>query len=103
MARTRRRVAYRKRYQNKLSMFLVTFVVMLMVVVVAIRSAGIRQKIEVKEAYAKQLDQQIEKEQKRTEEIEEFGKKVHTKGYYEEVAREKMGLVYEDEILFKEE
>ena len=59
MARTRRRVAYRKRYQNKLSMFLVTFVVMLMLVVVAIRSAGIRQKIEVKEAYAKQLDQQI--------------------------------------------
>ncbi|MGN0403336.1 MAG: septum formation initiator family protein [Acetatifactor sp.] len=103
MARTRRKVAYRKRHQNKLSMFLVSLVVMMMVVVVAVRSAGIRQKIEVKEAYAQQLDNQIEDEQKRTEEIEEFGKRVHTKGYYEEVAREKMGLVREGEILFKEE
>jgi cell division protein FtsB len=28
---------------------------------------------------------------------------VQTKGYIEEVAREKLGLVYENEILFKED
>lgn len=41
-------------------------------------------------------------ENARTESITEFGKEVQTKGYIEDVAREKLGLVYEDEILFKE-
>ena len=35
--------------------------------------------------------------------IQEYGKEVQTKGYIENVAREKLGLVYEDEILFKQE
>ena len=47
------------------------------------------------------LDAQIEKEQNRTLEIEELGKEVQTKGYIEDIAREKLGLVYEGEILFK--
>ena len=44
---------------------------------------------------------QIAAEKARTLEIEAFGKEVQTKGYIEKVAREKLGLVYEDEILFK--
>lgn len=39
----------------------------------------------------------------RTLEIEALGKEVQTKGYIEDVAREKLGLVYEDEILFKQD
>ena len=35
------------------------------------------------------------------EEIEEFRKYTETKKYVEEVAKERLGLVYEDEILFK--
>ena len=36
-------------------------------------------------------------------EIEEFRKYTQTKAYIEEVAKDKLGLVYEGEILFKEE
>ena len=36
-------------------------------------------------------------------EIEEFEKYTHTKKYIEEVARDRLGLVYEGEILFKDE
>ena len=43
----------------------------------------------------------IEQEEKRTEEIEELKKYVQTKKYAEEIAKERLGLVYEDEILFK--
>ena len=39
----------------------------------------------------------------RAKEIEEYGKYVQTKKYAEEVAKEKLGLVYEDEIIFKAE
>ena len=61
----------------------------------------LRQKIDVKVQEGMALDAQIEKEQNRTLEIEELGKEVQTKGYIEDIAREKLGLVYEGEILFK--
>ena len=38
-----------------------------------------------------------------TKEIEELKKYVQTKKYVEEVAKERLGLVYKDEILFKAE
>ena len=39
----------------------------------------------------------------RSLEIEEYEKYTQTKKYIEEVARDKLGLVYEGEILFKDE
>lgn len=103
MAR-RRRVAYRKKQQqNRFSMFLVTLVVLMLLILAGVRSVELRQKIEAKAAEAAQLDVQIEKEMSRAQEIEALRKEVQTKGYIERVAREKLGLVYEGEILFKQE
>ncbi len=101
MAR-RNRVAYRKRAQNRFSMFLVTLVVLLILVLVQMGSMELQRKIDVKAAEEASLKTQIEAEQKREQEIANFGKEVQTKGYIEDVAREKLGLVYEDEILFKQ-
>ena len=102
MAR-KRRVAYRKRQQNRFSMFLVTLVVVMMLVLVGVRSVELRSKIDAKAAELSQLEAQSEAEEERAAEIEALGKEVQTKGYIEDVAREKLGLVYEDEILFKQE
>ena len=102
MAR-KRRVAYRKRQQNRFSMFLVTLVVVMMLVLVGVRSVELRSKIDAKAAELSQLEAQIEAEEERAAEIEALGKEVQTKGYIEDVAREKLGLVYEDEILFKQD
>lgn len=97
----RQRVAYRKRHQNRFSMFLVSLVVVMIMVVVAVQSVTLQEKIDAKTHELQQLEAQIADEQKRTEEIEEFAKEVKTKGYIENVAREKLGLIYEGEILFK--
>lgn len=102
MAGTRRKAAYRRRHQNRFSMFLVSLVVVMIMVVVAVKSVDLKQKIDAKAQEAQQLDTQIEAEKERAREIEEFGKEVQTKGYIENIAREKLGLVYEGEILFKE-
>ena len=102
MAR-RQRVAYRKRQQNRFSMFLATLVVVLILVLVGVKSIELRYKIDQKRTEAAQLEAQIEAEMQRTLEIEALGKEVQTKGYIEDVAREKLGLVYEDEILFKQD
>lgn len=99
----KRRVAYRKRSQNRFSMFLVTLVVVMIMIVVAVKSVDLRQKIDTYTDKENQLNSQLEAEQKRTEEIEEYRTYTQTKRYVEEVAKDKLGLVYEGEILFKEE
>ncbi len=99
----RRKVAYRKRHQNRFSMFLVTVVVLMLMAVVAIGSVELKQKIDTYAEKEEQLLAQIEAEKKREAEIEEFRKYTQTKAYKEEVAKDKLGLVYEGEILFKEE
>ncbi len=98
-----RRAAYRKKRQNKFGMFLVTTVVAMMLIVVAIKSIELKQKLAVYQAKEQMLTEQIAEEEKRSEEIEEYEKYTHTKKYIEEVAKDKLGLVHENEIIFREE
>ena len=99
----RRKVAYRKRHQNRFSMFLVTLVVVMVMAVVAVRSIELKQKIETRSQELQRIEEQIEAEKRRAETIEEFAKEVQTKGYIENIAREKLGLIYEGEIIFKQD
>lgn len=99
----KRKVAYRKRHQNRFSMFLVTLVVLMIMIVVAIDSVQLNKKIDEQAAKEIELIAQQEAEAARAEEIEEYRKYTQTKAYVEEVAKDKLGLVYEGEILFKEE
>ena len=99
----KRKVVFRKKRQNRLSMFLVTIVVLMLLVVVSINSVGLRQK---KESYLEReqaLQEQIDAEEERSEQIEEYRKYTQTKKYVEEVAKEKLGLVNEGEIIYKPE
>lgn len=50
-----------------------------------------------------ELNDKIKEEKKRAEDIEEKKAYVQTKKFIEEMAREKFGLVYKDEIIFKSE
>lgn len=99
----KRKVVFRKKRQNRLGMFLVTIVVLMLLVVVSINSVGLRQK---KESYLEReqaLQEQIDAEKERSEQIEEYRKYTQTKKYVEEVAKEKLGLVNEGEIIYKPE
>lgn len=99
----RRKIAYRKRRQNRFSMFLVSIVVVMILVAVWVRSMELQRKLDTYTAKQEQLEEKIADEEQRRQEIEEFSKYTQTKKYAEEVAKEKLGLVYEDEILFKQE
>ncbi len=98
-----RKVAYRKKRQNRFGMFLVSVVVIMMLVVVTFNSIGLMAKKEAYHEKEEALLEQIAAEEERAQEIEEYEKYTHTKKYIEEVARDKLGLVYEGEILFKDE
>ncbi len=104
MARAgKKRVAYRKRHQNRFSMLLVGLVVTLITVAVAVSSIELRQRLAHYEEQEAQLQEQIHAEELRAAQIEEFRKYTQTKSYKEEVAREKLGLMYEGEVLYKKE
>ena len=99
----KRRVVFRRKRQNRLGMFLVTLVVLMLLVVVSINSVGLRQK---KESYLEReqaLQEQIDAEEERSEQIEEYRKYTQTKKYVEEVAKDKLGLVNPGEIIYKPE
>ena len=83
-------------------MFLVSLVVVMILVMVAIKRVELGAKQETYQARIEQLNEQIEDENARAEEIEEYEKYTHTKAYVEEVAHDKLGLVYEGEIIFRQ-
>jgi cell division protein DivIC len=99
----RRRVAYRKQNQNKFAMVLVTLVLLMLIVVVNIRKSELKEKQAAYIARQEELQRKIEDEEARAEEIEEYEKYTQTQKYIEDMAKEKLGLVYEDEIVFKTE
>ena len=99
----RKKAAYRRRNQNRFSMVLVGVVVTLITVAVALRSVELTKRYEDLSQKEAELEQQKIDEQRRAEEIEEFRKYTQTKRYVEEVAKDKLGLVYEGEIIFQED
>ena len=50
---------------------------------------------------AEQLQNRIDEENERTAELQEFETYTHTKKYAEETAKDVLGYVYDDEIVFK--
>ncbi|MEI3215377.1 MAG: septum formation initiator family protein [Lachnospiraceae bacterium] len=77
--------------------------IIMIIAVVGINSISLRQKQAKYIAREQELQQQIDTENARTEELKELETYTKTKKYAEEVAKDKLGLVYDNEIIFKEE
>ncbi len=99
----RRKAAYKKNHQNRAGMLLITLVVLMLLAVVGIKSRDLKEKIASGRERIEELNKDIESEEARAEEIEELDKRSDTLGYIEDMAKEKLGLVYEDEIVFKKQ
>jgi len=99
----RRKPVYRKKRQNRLGMFLVMTVVLMMLLVVTVKSVELKAKQSSYQQKEQLLTEQIKAEEDRKEEIAEYEKYTKTKKYIEEVAKDKLGLVYDGEIIFKSE
>lgn len=76
-------------------------VLVLLISVVAVGSINLYSKNKEYLAQEQELISQIEEEKVRAEEIEELEEYVGTSEYVEQVAKDKLGLVYENEIIFK--
>lgn len=76
--------------------------ILIMTGVVGVNSVSLKQKEQRYAAREQELMQLIAAEEARAKELEEFATYTRTKKYAEEVAKDKLGLVYENEIIFQE-
>lgn len=93
----------RSKRQNRLGIICVSIIVLMLFLVLMVKSRELSGKLATYEKKEKMLQEQIEAEEARTEELVEYEKYTKTARYVEEVAKEKLGLVYEDEIVFESE
>ena len=93
----------KRSYKKGTGIGIIAFVVLILFGIVAFRKIDLeKQSVQAKQKI-EELDAQIAEEKERTEEIKNLEAYVHTKRYIEDVAREKLGLVYKDEIILKQE
>lgn len=100
--RAKRRSRWRLQ-RHRGSVFAISAVVLLLFIVVSMSSISLRAKEAEYQAQEEELKQQLKEEKARTEEIKELGEYVGTDEYVEDVAKEKLGLIHEDEIILKAE
>lgn len=100
-SRRRRKVGNRQRLGNRMAIIGITIVVFCLGVVVNIKSASMKKKDLVYQIREEALLEQVQNEQDRAVELENFRVHVQNKQYIEEVAKQKLGLVNPDEILLK--
>ena len=103
MGNSKKRKKKRKVRYNSLGMLAIALVVLVLLGGLMLESNDLQERLTGYDAKAAILQQQIEDEQNRTEEIDRLKKYMETDEYTEEVAREQLGLVKDNETVFKKQ
>lgn len=80
---------------------MIAFIVAVLCISICVKTHGLKARVSENEEKIAILNEQIVTEQKRAEELSEQEQYRQTKAYVEEIAHEKLGLVYPDEIFIK--
>lgn len=81
----------------------ITLMVLTLLGVMSIQIIGLYQKNQGYIAKEEKLNEQLADETERQTDLEEYEKYIKSQEYVEDVAKSKLGLVYDNEIVFKEE
>lgn len=102
MGKSGRRSTKNRKANNYLGMLAISIVVLVLLGGLVVESHGLQSRLAVYDARAAALEEDIQQEESRTEEIENLKKYMQTDEYAEEVARNRLGLVKDNEIVFQE-
>ena len=92
-------MARRNQKQNKMARISISCMVFMLVALMSVRLNRKNKEYIAKEAA---LQEQKADEEARQQELEAYEKYTNSQDYIEDTAQSKLGLVYEDEIIFKE-
>ena len=93
----------RKKKQNNKGLPIIVFVVVVFCACIGVQNLNLKNQKEALAEKQENLQRQIDAEEERAQQLEDLEKYMQTKKYMEEVAKNKLGLVYPDEILIEPE
>lgn len=93
----------RRRKKNRTGVGIIVFVVLILFAIVSYSRIGLDERHSEAQIKINRLQTQIDEQKERALDIGNLKAYVQTKSYIEEVAREKLGLVYEEEVIFERE
>jgi cell division protein DivIC len=93
----------RKRRKNRTGAGIIAFVVLILFAIISYRRIGLSQELYKDNTELTRLNEKIQEQQERELDIANLREYTKSREYIEDIAREKLGLVYKDEILFKKE
>ena len=94
----------KRRYrQNKAGMLCISCIVLFMLIAISTQIARLYERSETLAQKEQELREQLKNEQERQAEIAAYEEYVTTPEYIEQIAKTKLGLVYTNEIIFKEQ
>lgn len=96
-----RGVVFRKKKQSRMGMIMVAAIVTVFCSIIGYKTSELKEKRDEYSKRIETLETQIKDEEERAIDLAEYEKYTKTSKYVEEVAKEKLGLVYEDEIVFE--
>lgn len=88
---------------HKASVIAISGVIVILTVILSVGSISLRAKNRRYQQQEAELAAQLKEEKERTKEIKEFEEYAGTNKYIEDIAKDKLGLIYENEILFEPE
>ncbi len=86
---------------NRLGMYAIALIVLVMLVAFLVQSGSLRAENAAYAAQIDELEEGIQDEEIRAEEIDELGDYLNSDEYIEKLAREKLGLVYEGDVIYR--
>ena len=86
---------------NRIGMIVIAVVVAVLISVMLMQSRGLKKKITAYQVSNQALEEQIRVEEDRAEGLKTLPEYVNSDEFVEKTAREKFGLVYEDEIIYQ--
>ncbi|HIZ07571.1 MAG TPA: septum formation initiator family protein [Candidatus Eubacterium avistercoris] len=97
-----RKKTKRKDQKNRFGKICVSFAVLVLVLVFSVQIVHLYHKNQTYKARQEQLQAQLDEEKEREEELKQKEDYVGSKEYIEDEAKAKLGMAYDNEIIFKE-
>ena len=91
-----------RRKENRAGRFSIACIVICLLAVMSIQIIRLYGKDQEYQAKEEELTAQLELEKKRSESLSEHEAYIGSRQYVEDTAKSKLGLVYDNEIIFKE-
>lgn len=92
-----------QRDDNRVGKICIGIILIVFVAVMSVQINKVYQKDQEKIAQEQELREQLQHELDRQEELKEYQEYIESTEYVEDIAESKLGLLYEDQIIFRED